>query len=568
MKPHNPPRAAVYARVSTADQADTGTSLDAQGARCRRQAEADSCVVVAELADGGQSGKDMDRTGWRQVMMLAETGQLDRIYVVKPDRFARSLRHHLETRQQLDDLGVELVLLEGHVDRSTPIGDYTDKQLALVAELERNLIRQRMTEGQAARAAEDKWVGGPPPYGYRLQPAEDGKGTVLAVDPVEGRVIRRVYRMLAEERLSTGQVARVLNANGVATRRGSRWGHRAVRALLSPKRLATYSGRHQWGDWSIACPALLSFVQVETLTAVREGTATPRPVQRHHYLLVGRINSPHGAIMYGQPTHNDVPFYRCPDRTRQRRPADVEQCSCVGILTTELDDLVWEAVTGRLSDPGLLSQLVAEHESATKTLAHGEPARLADVNNELQELYRKKARLLDLLTDSDNPDPGERKALDDVQRQIDGLEGSKAGLQAKRVSSLVTEAAVTGRLDELTQIAQQGIASLVTSQDRQKVLAMMDAHVQVDRWAICPTCDGNGLVPVRTAEDIRRRVRIPGRTADVCPTCHRTRHVAYVTLTGVIPVLLFDAIQGRQLLELPARPDAPTVPFVVTTEVA
>lgn len=309
-------------------------------------------------------------------------------------------------------------------------------------------------------------------------------------------------------------------------------------------------------------------MQVGTLTAVRKATATPRPIQRHLYLLVGRVKSPHGAIMYGQPTHNDVPFYRCPHRTKQRRPADVEQCSCVGILTTELDDLVWEAVMGRLSDPGLLAQLVAEHEAATKSLAETETGGLVDVGNELHVLYRKKARLLDLLTDSDNPDPAERLALNDVQSQINGLEGSKAHLQAQRASGLVAQAATTGRLDELTRIAKQGVASLVTSRDRQKVLAMMDAQVRVDRWAACPTCDGNGLVAVRTSEDIRQRVRIPGRTAEVCPTCHRTRHVAYVTLTGVIPGLLFDAIQGRQFIDLPARQDAPTVPFEVTTEVA
>ncbi len=58
-------------------------------------------------------------------------------------------------------------------------------------------------------------------------------------------------------------------------------------------------------------------------------------------------------------------------------------------------------------------------------VTHGEHSRLADVKNELHGLYRKKARLLDLLTDSDNPDPGERKALDDLQRQIDGLETAR-----------------------------------------------------------------------------------------------------------------------------------------------
>lgn len=568
MKQRDLVRAAVYARVSTGDQAETGTSLNAQAKRCRQQAELDGCVVVAELADGGRSGKNMDRTGWREVMELAETGQLDRIYVVKPDRFARSLRHHLETRQHLDDLDVELVLLEGHVDRSTPIGDYTDKQLALVAELERKLIVQRMTEGQAARASEDKWVGGPPPYGYQLEPADDGKGTVLAEDPEEAKVVRRIYRMLAEERLSTGQVAEVLDADRVPTRRRSRWSHRRIRELLSDKRLATYAGRHQWGDWSIAVPALLSPVQVETLTAVRQATTTPRPVQRHDYLLTGRIKSPHGVTMYGHVTHNGLTFYRCPHRAKYRRPADAEQCSCVGILTTELDDLVWEAVVDRLSNPGLLAQLVAEHEAATNSLAQHESAGLGEVNNELDELYLKKARLLDLLTDSDDPDPGERQALNTIQARVNGLEDRKTHLQAHRASTLVAKAAMTGRLDELTLIAKQGIASLVANQDRQKVLAMMEAHVQVDRWATCPTCDGNGLVAVRTAEEIRKRIRIAGRTAQVCRTCHRTRHVAYVTLTGFIPALLYDAIRGRRVVDLQPRDDGPTVPFEITTEVA
>ena len=84
------------------------------------------------------------------------------IVVWKFDRFARSVSHLLRALETFRALGIEFVSLTEQVDTTTPMGKMIFTVLGAVAELERNLIVERVRAGMRNAKAKGKHVGRPP----------------------------------------------------------------------------------------------------------------------------------------------------------------------------------------------------------------------------------------------------------------------------------------------------------------------------------------------------------------------------------------------------------------------
>ncbi len=153
-----PPRAALYARVSTANKGqDVGLQLD----ELRQVASQRGWLVRAELVDEGISGSKDSRPALDELMGLARTGKLDLVAVFRFDRFARSTRHLLEAMEEFRVLGVAFVSLHEQVDTSTPMGKAMFTIIAAISELERDILRERVIAGVRRAQAQGKHCGRP-----------------------------------------------------------------------------------------------------------------------------------------------------------------------------------------------------------------------------------------------------------------------------------------------------------------------------------------------------------------------------------------------------------------------
>jgi DNA invertase Pin-like site-specific DNA recombinase len=153
-----PPRAALYARVSTANKGqDVGLQLD----ELRQVAAQRGWLVRAELVDEGISGSKDSRPALDELMGLARTGKLDLVAVFRFDRFARSTRHLLEAMEEFRVLGVAFVSLHEQVDTSTPMGKAMFTIIAAISELERDILRERVIAGVRRAQAQGKHCGRP-----------------------------------------------------------------------------------------------------------------------------------------------------------------------------------------------------------------------------------------------------------------------------------------------------------------------------------------------------------------------------------------------------------------------
>ena len=146
-------RAALYARVSTGDQHFETQLYDLRTAARQRGFE-----VIREYTDV-ISGSKPKRPGLDRLLIDARRGQFDVVFVAAFDRVARSVRHFLEVLDELNHLGIEFISLRENIDTGGPLGRAIVVIVGAIAELERNLIVERIKAGMRRAKMEGQRLG-------------------------------------------------------------------------------------------------------------------------------------------------------------------------------------------------------------------------------------------------------------------------------------------------------------------------------------------------------------------------------------------------------------------------
>ena len=199
-----------YLRVSTEEQARTGLGLAAQRETIRAEADRRGWEVEW-VADDGVSGgtAPRERPGLSTALDRVTAG--DVLVVAKLDRLGRSALDVIGLARQAEDEGWDVVILDLGLDTTTPVGRFTLTIIAGVAELERDLIRQRTREALAALKARGVRLGRP--HGL----PDDVMARVVAE-----REDGATYRAIADD----------LNTDGIPTPAGSTWYPATVARVL------------------------------------------------------------------------------------------------------------------------------------------------------------------------------------------------------------------------------------------------------------------------------------------------------------------------------------------------
>lgn len=153
-------RAATYARVSTTRQAEkhgTAYQREALDTYCQRRGWA----VVHPCADEGFSGSKSDRPALNALWTAARRREIDVVVVWRFDRFARSLVDLVNALAEFDALGIGFVSLTEQMDTSTPLGRAMFAVAGAMAQLERDLARERVQAGMDAARARGVKTGRP-----------------------------------------------------------------------------------------------------------------------------------------------------------------------------------------------------------------------------------------------------------------------------------------------------------------------------------------------------------------------------------------------------------------------
>jgi site-specific DNA recombinase len=518
-------RAAIYARVSSDQQADRHT-IDSQVEALLARAAADGRAIQAELRflDDGQSGASLIRPALERLRDLAAMGAIDVVYVHAPDRLARSFAHQAVLIEEFARAGTEVVFL------NRPIGQTPEDTLLLqlqgmFAEYERARIVERSRRGKRHLAeAGVVSVLGRAPYGYRYvgrhEPA-DGKARFEVVEE-EAAVIRRMFEWVGQERASLALVCQRLFEAGVPSPTGkARWRESMVSALLTNPAYAGHArfGRRATAPWqpplrpprgrapipkhprrrvlapaeqwiSIPVPALIDAALFQG-TQEQLGENRRRRRQRKagaRYLLQGLLVCRScGYALCGRwkaslrSPEQGYRYYRCTG-TDSHRFAGQRQCDAKPLPVKPLDAAVWAEVCRLLENP---ARVADEYQRRLQAVRSG-PRRpeLETLERQLGKLRTGAGRLIDSYAEGVISKAEFEPRLAGLRRRIAEFEAEVAALRdaAEQARSLHL---VIGRLEIFATMVRDrlGEADWTTKRDLIRTLVRRievdDQHVRV-----------------------------------------------------------------------------------------
>jgi site-specific DNA recombinase len=483
-----PVRAAIYARVSSDQQAERHT-IGSQVEALLARAAADGHEVTAELRflDDGHSGASLIRPALERLRDLVAMAAIDVIYVHAPDRLARSYAHQAVLIEEFARPGAEVVFL------NRPIGQTPEDTLLLqlqgmFAEYERTRMTERSRRGKR-HLAQAGVVSAltRAPYGYRYVGREAGGGTArfeVAEDKAE--VVRRIFHWVGDERVSLSTVSRRLFEVGVPSPTGkARWSRSMLGTLLSNP---AYAGQARFGknasvpwrpplrpprgrapvpqrpsrqvlappeQWiAIPVPALVDAPLFEDVQEQLEENRrrNRRRAEGARYLLQGLLVCQScGYAFCGrwQVRHTRAPapgyhYYHCTG-TEKNRFDGQRRCDARPILGERLDTAVWAEVCRLLEDPARVTEEYQRRLQAVRTGPRW--PELETVERQLAKLRGGVGRLIDSYAEG-------------VISKVE-FEPRLAGLR-QRVAKLEAEAAALRDATEQARSLQLVIGKLET----------------------------------------------------------------------------------------------------------
>jgi site-specific DNA recombinase len=388
-------RVAVYARVSSDQQAEAGT-IASQLEELKDRMAKETLKLEKELTfvDDGYSGATLVRPALERLRDVAAAGAIDRVYIHSPDRLARKYAYQVLLIDELRRCGIEVVFLN-HQLGQTPEDELLLQVQGMVAEYERAKILERSRRGKlhAARRGSVNVLGGAP-YGYRYVSRQEGAGQAsYEIVLEEARVVRQIFEWVGQDRFSIGEVRRRLQRNGIPTRTGkSYWDSATIWGVLKnpaykgmaaygktrtgpmrprlrtqrgdpdqPRRaVSTYAvPREQWHYIpvpAIVSEALFDSVQEQLVENKKRNRKGKRGVR--HLLQGLLVCKKCGYAYYGKPIslsagkgkRRSYAYYRCTG-TDAYRFGGQRVCDNKQVRTDLLEEAVWQDVRLLLTDP-------------------------------------------------------------------------------------------------------------------------------------------------------------------------------------------------------------------------
>ena len=196
--------AIIYARVSTDEQANRGYGLENQEMLAtdyvRRKGHNLLFVIKEDF-----SAKTFNRPEWQKLMdyIKSNKGLVQRIVVLKWDRFSRNIIDTLEMVRKLRALGVTIDCIDQPIDYDNPDSLISFAISAAVSEAENTKISLRTMAGMRQASLNGCWVG-KPPLGYERDWEEKGtikKNATLKPDS-NAVIVEKIFEYFTRENLS------------------------------------------------------------------------------------------------------------------------------------------------------------------------------------------------------------------------------------------------------------------------------------------------------------------------------------------------------------------------------
>jgi DNA invertase Pin-like site-specific DNA recombinase len=436
-------RVALYARVSSERQ-DIDLSISAQLKAVREYAVRNEHTVVKEYIDEAESGRSIDRPGFKEMIVAArrKPSPFEAILVWKLSRFARNREDSIIYKSLLRKQGVQVISINEPVE-DTPSGRLLEGIIEVIDEFYSANLSQDVLRGQGENASRGFHNGGRPPYGYMLVKVKDGvrTRTKLEPDPRTAHVVRYIFQDCLEGKgLKT--IARSLNADKILTVTGKKWGATSIEKILHNE---AFTGTLVWGKRKKgagpavnrpvlqrvegAWPAILdkaTFNQAQSMLAARAPAVThPREVDSP-YLLSGIMRCGIcGAAMVGHGGNLRYRYYICGNARRKGR----EVCSSPLLPKSRIEGFVIDRIRDYVLTEENLQELatLTNEELARVSGECGERLKLLD--DQIAEVDSRLGKLYDALETGTFQDGELAPRIRELTKKKEELQQAKAEVE-------------------------------------------------------------------------------------------------------------------------------------------
>jgi len=439
---------AIYARVSTADQAEHGYSIIDQLRSCREHAKKYFITEVSEYVDDGYSGEYLERPALDKLRQMLRNTQIQSVIIYDPDRLSRNLTNQLLIADEIEKAGAKLIFVTGNYDAS-PEGRLFFSIRGAISAFEKEKIRERSLRGKRAKVMSGKMVQKTQCFGYDW----DSVKSTYKINDQEAAVVRLIYSLLLTQQLSSSQIAKTLLYRGITNKQGKPFTISHIYRILSNEKYAgtLWSFRmyerkiNQYQrqkterkpeDWiPLPVPAIVTkdqFHEAQKILAENRRTS-PRNTKQNYlfrgYLrcaVCGYMMSSHSRV---NPSGKDYSWYGCSPGNTDRK---LTMPPCHNrIKVALLDGLLW----GMLTDIAATDQQIydfLQQEKGTLPLIF-----TGSLLHRLEELQTKQTSVLRWFTSGLLYGDGAEKELVAIGKEIQSIQAllAKTALAEKETAA-------------------------------------------------------------------------------------------------------------------------------------
>ena len=377
-----------------------------------------SWEIVADYVEPGASATD-DRRPEFQRMIDAATAKPPMFDVIVVHSFSRFFRDQFQLEfyvRRLAKNGVRLISITQELG-DDPMSNMICQIMALFDEYQSKENAKHTLRAMKENARQGFWNGALPPIGYRIVAGEQRGHRVkktLEIDPFQAETVRLIFRLAWEGDGTSGamgvkSITKHLNAAGIRTRDGGRWGIDAVHKVLTR---TTYIGRHRFNTkfWKtrerkpetevieMAVPPIIEVAEFEAVQALLKSRSpaltAPRIVSGPTLLTGICFCAACGMAMTLRTGKSGrYRYYTCSTKARQGETG----CRGRTVPMEKLDTLVADHIEHRLLLPSRLGEILSSVLDRREERTERQATHIAELRKRASEAEAKLKRLYDAI---------------------------------------------------------------------------------------------------------------------------------------------------------------------------